>query len=324
VGYSLDGKFVLITGATGSFGRKFLELALRETSVAKLIVFSRDELKQLEVRNMFPDEDRLRFVIGDVRDRDRLYRTFNGVDVVIHAAALKQIPAAEYNPFEFVQTNVIGAQNVIDAAIDNDVERVVALSTDKASSAINVYGATKLVSDKLFIAGNVYVGKKPVRFSIVRCGNLIGSRGSVVPHFKEQAKTGKLAVTDPSMTRFWTTPDRAVQMVFDALEVMDGGEIYVPKIPSMRIAELAKALAPDAEIEITGIRPGEKMHEEMIGPFDARRTLDCGSHYVILPEVAVQHGSIPKGDPVPAGFSYSSETNDEWLDAAGLRAMLGD
>lgn len=319
---SLDGKVVLVTGATGSFGRKFLEVALRKTRLAKLIVFSRDELKQFEVRNLFPDEDRLRFVLGDVRDRDRVYRAFDGVDTVIHAAALKQTSAAEYNPYEFVKTNVVGAQNIIDAAIDRNVERVVALSTDKASSPINLYGATKLVSDKLFVAGNVHVGDKPARFSIVRYGNVIGSRGSVVPHFREQARKGKLSVTDGSMTRFWITMERAVQMVFEALDAMEGGEIFVPKIPSMRVIDLAKVLAPQAEIEIVGVRPGEKIHEEMISTDDARRTLDRGSHYVILPEIAVEFGKVLDGVPVPPGFRYTSDENSEWLDEAALRAML--
>jgi UDP-N-acetylglucosamine 4,6-dehydratase len=323
VSYNIDGKVVLVTGATGSFGRKFLETALRETRVEKLIVFSRDELKQFEVRNQFPDEDRLRFFLGDVRDRDRIYRALDGVDVVVHAAALKQIPAAEYNPFEFVKTNIVGAQNIIDAAIDQGVERVVALSTDKASSPINLYGATKLVSDKLFVAGNVYVGSKPARFSIVRYGNVIGSRGSVVPRFREQASAGKVTITDVGMTRFWIALDRAVEMVFEALDSMEGGEIFVPKIPSMRIVDLAKALAPEAETEIVGIRPGEKLHEEMISASDARRTLDRETHYVILPEIAVEIGRAVDGVPVPANFRYSSDENDDWLDEAQLRAMLG-
>lgn len=322
--YSLEGKVVLVTGATGSFGRKFLDKALRESGVAKLIVFSRDELKQFEVRNQFKDDDRLRFFLGDVRDRDRVYRAFDGVDVVIHAAALKQIPAAEYNPFEFVQTNIVGAQNIIDAAIDQGVQRVVALSTDKASSPINLYGATKLVSDKLFVAGNVYVGRKPARFSIVRYGNVLGSRGSVVPHFREQAKQGKITLTDRNMTRFWITLDRAVQAVFDSLAEMEGGEIFVPKIPSMRIVDLAKAIAPEAEVEIVGIRPGEKLHEEMIGPNDARRTLDRDDHYVILPEIAFEIGKPLLGKQVPPNFRYDSNENSEWLDEAGLRVLLNE
>lgn len=320
--YSLEGKVVLVTGATGSFGRKFIEIALRGSGLKKLIIFSRDELKQFEVRNQFDDDPRLRFFLGDVRDKDRVYRAFDGVDVVIHAAALKQIPAAEYNPFEFVRTNIVGAQNIIDAAIDQGVERVVALSTDKASSPINLYGATKLVSDKLFVAGNVYVGRKPARFSIVRYGNVLGSRGSVVPHFREQAKQGKLTLTDRNMTRFWITLDRAVKAVFDALGEMEGGEIFVPKIPSMRLVDLAKAIAPDAEVEIIGIRPGEKLHEEMIGPNDARRTLDRDDHYVIVPEIVFEVGNDLLGTPVPPGFRYVSDENTEWLDEVQLRALL--
>lgn len=319
-----DGKVVLVTGATGSFGRRFLRRLLDHSSVAKLIVLSRDELKQLEVRKEFNDDPRLRFFLGDVRDRDRVYRAFDGVDVVVHAAALKQIPAAEYNPFEFVKTNILGAQNIIDAAIDRGVERVVALSSDKASSPVNLYGATKLVSDKLFVAGNAYAGDKNTHFAVVRYGNVIGSRGSVIPFFKECAKTGTLPITDPGMTRFWITLEQAIDLVFTAFGSMQGGEIYVPKIPSMRILDLAKALAPGAALEVTGIRPGEKVHEEMISVTDSRRTFDRGSHYVVLPDIALEGVRDEPGQRVEAGFRYTSDNNDEWLDVAALQAMAAE
>ena len=320
----LDDKVVLVTGATGSFGRRFLRRVLGETRVRKLIVFSRDELKQHEVRGEFGDDERLRFFLGDVRDRERVYRAFDGVDIVVHAAALKQIPAAEYNPFEFVKTNVVGAQNVIDAAIDRGVEKVVALSTDKASSPVNLYGATKLVSDKLFVAGNVYAGDKPTTFAVVRYGNVIGSRGSVIPLFREAEKKGTLPLTDPAMTRFWITLDHGVQLVLDALASMQGGEIYVPKIPSMRLLDLAKAIAPTAAIEIVGIRPGEKLHEEMISATDARRAFDRGDHFVILPDIALEGERSEPGVPVPPGFSYTSDENDDWLEVPQLQAIAAE
>jgi UDP-N-acetylglucosamine 4,6-dehydratase len=319
----LDGQVVLVTGATGSFGRHFVARAL-ETDVAKLIVFSRDELKQYELRQEHEGEGRLRFFLGDVRDRERVYRAFDGVDLVVHAAALKQIPAAEYNPFEFVKTNVMGAQNIIDAAIDRRVRRVVALSTDKASSPINLYGATKLVSDKLFVAGNSYVGEHPSRFAVVRYGNVLGSRGSVVPYFRGLAPGDPVPLTDPRMTRFWITLDQAVQLVLYALEAMRGGEIFVPKIPSMTMADMASALAPEAQPEVIGIRPGEKLHEEMISENDARRTVDCGSHYVVLPDLDFGRERDPLGEPVPEGFQYSSDRNDDWLDAERLYGMLDE
>lgn len=318
---SLDGATVLVTGATGSFGKRFIARALRETKLGKLIVFSRDELKQHELRGAYPDEPRLRFFLGDVRDKDRLMRAFAGVEIVVHAAALKQIPAAEYNPFEFVKTNVVGAQNLIDAAIDCGVRRVVALSTDKASSPVNLYGATKLVSDKLFVAGNVYAGSGPTRFAVVRYGNVIGSRGSVIPVFRELAKSGRIPVTDLGMTRFWITLDQGVDLVLHALHDMQGGEIYVPKIPSMRVVDLAKAIAPDAAIEVVGIRPGEKLHEEMISPSDARRTFDRGPYFVVLSELALEAAREERGAPVANGFHYTSDENSEWLDVPHLREL---
>ncbi len=320
----LDEKSILVTGGTGSFGKKFIRTVLEQTSARRIIVYSRDELKQYEMQQQFQDEGRLRFFIGDVRDRPRLERALDGVQAVVHAAALKQVPAAEYNPFEAVKTNIHGAQNVIDAAIDRGVEKVVALSTDKASSPVNLYGATKLVSDKLFVAGNAYAGGKKTRFSVVRYGNVVGSRGSVVPFFQKMAATGVLPVTDERMTRFWITLEQGVQFVLDSLEHMQGGEIFVPKIPSMKMMDLAKALAPDANVDIVGIRPGEKLHEEMISANEARRTLDMGSHYVIQPEMDWWRDGALKGQAVSEGFSYSSDTNTDWLDAEGLQRMIRD
>ncbi|MDI3329041.1 MAG: UDP-N-acetylglucosamine 4,6-dehydratase (inverting) [Alicyclobacillaceae bacterium] len=319
-----DGKTVLVTGGTGSFGKQFVKTVLENTRVKKVIVFSRDELKQYEMQQMYPHEPRIRFFIGDVRDYARLRRAFDGVDYVVHAAALKQVPAAEYNPFEAVKTNIHGAQNVIEAAIDQGVERVIALSTDKASSPFNLYGATKLVSDKLFIAGNAYAGGKRTRFSVVRYGNVVGSRGSVVPLFKKLASTGVIPITDERMTRFWITLQQGVQFVLNCFERMRGGEIFVPKIPSMRVIDLAKAIAPDADLKIIGIRPGEKLHEEMISVHDARRTVDMGSYYVIQPEMEWWPQEPSHGTPVPEDFSYSSDKNTDWLDVEQLREMARD
>jgi UDP-N-acetylglucosamine 4,6-dehydratase len=320
----LDDKAVLVTGGTGSFGRKFVRAALDRTGVRRLIVFSRDELKQYEMQQSFPGERRLRFFLGDVRDRERLYRALDGIDAVVHAAALKQVPAAEYNPFEAVKTNIQGAQNVIDACIDSGVQRVVALSTDKASSPINLYGATKLVSDKLFVQGNTYAGSKGTRFSVVRYGNVVGSRGSVVPFFAERASSGVLPITDERMTRFFITLGQGVDFVLSSLEQMVGGEIFVPKIPSMTITEVAKAIAPTARLEVVGIRPGEKLHEEMISQDDARRTIDLGDRYVIQPEFGWWTSQHLTGAGVPEGFAYTSDRNDDWLSADQLRAMLAD
>jgi UDP-N-acetylglucosamine 4,6-dehydratase/5-epimerase len=320
----LDDRSVLVTGGTGSFGKRFIGHILRTTAVRRVVVLSRDELKQFEMQQLYPNEDRLRFFIGDIRDRERVYRAFHGVDAVVHAAALKQVPAAEYNPFEAVKTNVHGAQNVIECAIDQGVQRVVALSTDKACSPVNLYGATKLVSDKLFVNGNAYAGGTVTRFAVVRYGNVVGSRGSVVPFFRTEAASGVLPITDERMTRFWITLDRGVQFVLDALESMHGGELFVPKIPSMRVTDLARAMAPDAKLHVVGIRPGEKLHEEMISVSDARSTLDQGDRYVIQPELDFWEPVKIEGTPVPDGFSYASDTNDRWLGVDELRAMIAD
>jgi len=318
----LKGKAVLVTGGTGSFGRAFVASLLAASGVRRIVVFSRDELKQWEMQQHYRGEDRLRFFIGDVRDRQRLVRAFSGIDIVVHAAALKQIPATEYNPFEAVRTNIYGAENVIDAAIDEGVLQVIALSTDKASSPVNLYGATKLVSDKLFVAGNAYAGGRRTRMAVVRYGNVLGSRGSVVSHFRALAATGTLPITDARMTRFWITLDQAVHRVCVSLSRMHGGEIFVPKLPSMKIVDLARAVAPDARIEIVGIRPGEKLHEEMIGVESARHTLDVGDHYVIQPDVDWWIRDRLEGTPLPEGFSYASDTNTEWLSIDALRAIV--
>lgn len=322
---SREATSILITGGTGSFGKRFVRTLLdRHPEVRRIIVYSRDELKQFEMRQEFAGESRLRFFIGDVRDKPRLERALDGVDAVVHAAALKQVPAAEYNPFEAVKTNIHGAQNVIDASIDQGVSKVVALSTDKASSPINLYGATKLVSDKLFVAGNAYAGAKRTRFSVVRYGNVVGSRGSVIPFFKKLAPSGVIPITDRRMTRFWITLQQGVEFVLASLERMHGGEIFVPKIPSMRITALANVIAPGARLEEVGIRPGEKLHEEMISANDARRTLDLGGYYVIQPEMEWWQGAELTGKTLPDGFSYSSDTNSEWLDEDQLRAMVAE
>jgi len=319
-----DDQTILITGGTGSFGQTFTRVALERTRARKVVVFSRDELKQWEMKQRFDDDRRLRFFLGDVRDRQRLLRAFDGIDVVIHAAALKQVPATEYNPFEAVKTNIHGARNVIDAAIDRGVEQVIALSTDKASSPINLYGATKLVSDKLFIDGNAYVGSGKSRFGVVRYGNVVGSRGSVVPLFKRLAPSGRLPITDPRMTRFWITLEEAVDFVIAALDRLRGGEIFVPKIPSMRVVDLARAIAPDAEHEIVGIRAGEKLHEELISVHDARRTRDLGDCYVLEPDMEWWSRAEGAGEKVAEGFCYSSDRNDAWLDTETLAEMVRD
>jgi UDP-N-acetylglucosamine 4,6-dehydratase len=321
--FELKGKTILITGGTGSFGRKFVAKVL-EMDAAKVIVFSRDELKQYEMAQEFTDP-RIRFFIGDVRDKDRLFRAFEGVDIVIHAAALKHVGVCEYNPFEAIKTNIHGAQNIIEAAIDRGVEKVIALSTDKAASPVNLYGATKLASDKLFVAANSYVGKKKTRFAVVRYGNVVGSRGSVVPFFKKIKETGKIPITDERMTRFWITLDQGVQFVIDNLGRMKGGEIFVPKIPSMKVTDLATAIAPECEVELVGIRPGEKLHETMITEDDARRTLDYGTYYVIQPEFPWWNAaSSGKGKSLPEDFSYVSNTNVHWLTVEELRRLVSD
>ncbi|MEV4703762.1 UDP-N-acetylglucosamine 4,6-dehydratase (inverting) [Actinoplanes sp. NPDC049316] len=320
----LSGSSILVTGATGSFGKAFLGHALANLDPQRIVVFSRDELKQYEVRQMFGDDPRLRFFIGDIRDKDRLDRAMHGVDHVVHAAALKQVDTAEYNPSEFIATNINGSQNVVDAAINAGVQRVVALSTDKASSPINLYGATKLVADKLFIAGNHYAATHPTRFSVVRYGNVMGSRGSVVPFFRKLNAEGKsLPVTDKRMTRFWITLDQAVKFVVDSFDVMQGGELFVPRIPSMRILDLVEAVAPDAPTHETGIRPGEKLHEEMIASDDSRRTLRFPDRYVVQPVVASWGYQTPEGgEPVADGFNYRSDNNDLWLEVDEMRDLI--
>lgn len=316
-----NGRSVLVTGGTGSFGKHFVRALLDRSDPARIVVFSRDELKQFHLAAELAGNDKLRFFLGDVRDRERLHRAFDGVDIVIHAAALKQIPAAEYNPFEYVKTNIVGAQNIIDAAIDRGVRRVMALSTDKASSPANLYGATKLVSDRLFIAGNAYVGGGETRFALVRYGNVMGSRGSVVDKLRRLEPGGTFCLTDARMTRFWITLDQAVDFVATATLEMTGGEIFVPKLPSMRLTDLVAALAPEANIEIVGIRPGEKLHEEMISENEARRTLDRGDHFCIEPDIVWAGEHRFAGEPVPEGFRYASDINDTWLDRDCLLAL---
>ena len=317
---------VLVTGGTGSFGRKFVEMVL-PLRPKKLIVFSRDELKQHEMRQRLPDADTaspMRYFIGDVRDRDRLRRAFHNVDLVVHAAALKQVPACEYNPIEAVQTNIMGAKNVIDAAIDAGVERVMALSTDKAVSPVNLYGATKLVAEKLFVQGNAYAGAEGTRFSCVRYGNVVGSRGSVIPLFLAQRNSGCITVTDERMTRFWITVEQGVRFVMWCCEHMQGGEVFVPKIPSMRIIELAKVLAPQCEVKFTGIRPGEKIHETLLSEDEARHAVEFDDKFVLLPLFPWFDGDgWSDGRPVADGFRYTSDSNDRWISAAELVRMVG-
>jgi UDP-N-acetylglucosamine 4,6-dehydratase/5-epimerase len=320
----LSGSSILVTGATGSFGKAFLKYALTHLDPQRIVVFSRDELKQYEVRQMFGDDPRLRFFIGDIRDLPRLERAMHGVDYVVHAAALKQVDTAEYNPSEYVATNINGSQNVIDAAINAGVQKVVALSTDKASSPINLYGATKLVADKLFIAGNHYAATHPTRFAVVRYGNVMGSRGSVVPFFRKLNAEGKsLPITDKRMTRFWITLDAAVKFVVDSFDVMQGGELFVPRIPSMRILDLVDAVAPEAPTHEMGMRPGEKLHEEMIAADDSRRTLRFPDRYLVQPVVASWGYQTPQGgEQVPDGFNYRSDNNDLWLEIDDMRELL--
>ena len=320
---------ILITGGTGSFGKAFIARILKRYSeVKRLVVYSRDELKQWELQQAYPADryPQLRFFIGDVRDRSRLSRALEEIDVVVHAAALKQVPAAEYNPIEFINTNVLGAENVVQASLDTGVKRVVALSTDKAAAPINLYGATKLCSDKLFIAANNIRGKRDLRFSVVRYGNVMGSRGSVIPFFLEKAKTGVLPITDPAMTRFNISLSEGVAMVLWALENALGGELFVPKIPSYRITDVAEAIGPSCEKPITGIRPGEKIHEEMITSSDSFTTIDLGNYYAILPsDGLLQKGYQGAGistEPVATGFAYNSGSNPEFLSVEQLRALI--
>lgn len=328
----LNDKTILITGGTGSFGKKFAQTVFQKyPGVKKVIIFSRDEYKQFVMQNMpefQPYLEKMRFFIGDVRDRERLYRAVEGVDYIIHAAALKQVPACEYNPFEAVRTNVIGAQNIINVAIDKGVKKVVALSTDKACAPINLYGATKLCSDKLFIAGNCYCGSKDTRFAVVRYGNVAGSRGSVIPFFQKLVAEGadSLPITDLKMTRFWLKLEQAVEMVLEALETMHGGELYVKKIPSMRMPDLARAIAPDLPIKEVGIRPGEKIHEQMITKEDAHNTIEFKDFYIILPQIDL--GNIdykyPNAKKVAPDFEYHSGNNDKWLTVEDMRKLISE
>ena len=317
-----EGRTILLTGGTGSFGQHFTRTALAKWKPAAIRIFSRDELKQTEMERKFADP-RLRFFIGDVRDRDRLRRAIEGADVVIHAAALKHVPVCEYNPFEAIKTNILGAQNVAEVCLDAGVPRAIALSTDKAVSPANLYGATKLCAEKLFVQANVYAGKQATRLCCVRYGNVVGSRGSVVPLFRDQSKSGELTVTDERMTRFWITLDQAVQFVADCFVAMSGGEVFVPKIPSTRVLDLAEAIAPGLPIRYTGIRPGEKLHESLITAEEARHTMDQGWCYVVEPEHAFwgMRGA-PDGSPVDEDFVYSSDRNTQWLDITQLRELL--
>lgn len=320
----LTGSSILITGGTGSFGKAFIDYALKNFDPKRIVIFSRDELKQYEARQRFNNDSRLRWFIGDIRDQHRLKRAMHNVDYVVHAAALKQVDTAEYNPFEYVQTNIIGSQNVVEAAIDTGVKKIVALSTDKASSPLNLYGATKLAADKLFQSANHYAAGYETRFSVVRYGNVMGSRGSVIPFFKKLAAEGKpFPITDSRMTRFWITLPQAVQFVVDSFDQMVGGELYVPRIPSMKLTDLVEAIAPGAETYEMGIRPGEKLHEEMISEDDSRRTLLLDNRYVVLPTIA-DWGDfvVPEGAPLPDGFAYRSNTNDLWLSASDIQKLL--
>src|SRR5438552_1693542 len=320
---ALDDKTILVTGGTGYFGQKFVQLAFNRYKPRRLILFSRDELKQHEMSIQFPDP-RLRFFVGDVRDRDRLLRAFEAsVDLVVHAAALKQVPACEYNPYEAIKTNVLGAQNVIDAAIDRGVSKVIALSTDKAVSPVNLYGASKLCAEKLFVQGNAYAGGRVTRFSCVRYGNVLGSRGSVVPVFLEQRRAGKITVTDPRMTRFWLTLEQGVEFVIRCAELMQGGEIFIPKIPSMKIMDLVEAVAPGCEIGYSGIRPGEKLHEVLISQDEARHTVALEDMFAIYPEMAWGgEGKRVEGKSLPDGFAFTSDANEHWLSIGELRRIL--
>jgi UDP-N-acetylglucosamine 4,6-dehydratase (inverting) len=321
----LDNSSILITGGTGSFGHKFVPMTLAKYKPRRLVIYSRDEMKQWEMAKLYGNDERVRFFIGDVRDKDRLSRALHGIDYVVHAAATKIVPTAEYNPFECVKTNVFGAMNLIDASIDRGVKRVVALSTDKASSPANLYGATKLTSDKLFIAGNSYSGNNETRFSVVRYGNVMGSRGSVIPFFLNQVDKRVLPITDERMTRFMITLEQGGDLVWHAFEDAIGGEIYVKKIPSMKILDVALAVEPLAKFKIIGIRPGEKLHEQMIGPEDAPNTYEYSNYYKILPAIHdwnLDPARINNGSLVAPGFTYSSDNNKEWMSIANLQAWI--
>lgn len=320
---SLDNKVILVTGGTGSFGREFTSIVLKEYNPKAIRILSRDELKQLQMSQQFKD-DRLRFFIGDVRDKDRLHRAMNGVDIVVHAAALKQVPSAEYNPFEAVKTNILGAANAIDAAIDNNVGKVMFIGTDKAVHPVNLYGATKLVAEKLFIQANAYAGGR-TRFSCVRYGNVVGSRGSVIPLFLQQRRNGSITITDERMTRFWITLEQGVRFVMSCIERMIGGEVFVPKIPSMRLLDIVRAIVPDARQETIGIRPGEKLHEELVTTEEAPRTKEFDTYYIIEPQhpfwTPAHH---PEGKPVSWDFQYRSDTNESWLKPEKLKAYIAN
>jgi UDP-N-acetylglucosamine 4,6-dehydratase/5-epimerase len=316
---------VLVTGGTGSFGKKCVEILLRDYHPKKIIIFSRDELKQYEMLSAGFDHPSLRYFLGDIRDRDRLRRALYGVNVIIHAAALKQVPACEYNPGEAIKTNVDGAQNIVDAAIDCGVRKVLALSTDKAVNPVNLYGATKLCAEKLFVQGNSYAGGTATRFSCTRYGNVLGSRGSVIPLFLRQRPSGKVTVTDARMTRFWLTLEQGVRFVLSCIEQMQGGEVFVPKIPSMRITDLATAITPECKIELIGIRPGEKLHEVMISEDEARVTLETGDKYVIQPNYSWwSTDNWSGGTPLPDGFQYTSDRNTQWMSVEELRQIVGE
>lgn len=319
-----DDKVILITGGTGSFGKKFIQTLLKEHKPAKAIIYSRDELKQHEMRQTGFDSPLLRYFIGDVRDRARLERAFHGVDIVVHAAALKQVPVCEYNPQEAIKTNITGTSNVIEAAIDTGVKRVLALSTDKAVNPINLYGATKLAAEKLVVQSNAYAGSGVTRLSCVRYGNVVGSRGSVVPVFIEQRKKGRITITDKRMTRFWITLDQGVHFVMNCIEQMQGGEVFVPKIPSMKITDLAKAVAPEAKVNMVGIRPGEKLHEVLISEDEARTTVELENMYVVQPAESFWFGHTweHQGQVLPDGYRFASNTNSEWLTIDGLKEII--
>jgi UDP-N-acetylglucosamine 4,6-dehydratase/5-epimerase len=320
----LHGANILVSGGTGSFGNAFVAMTLAKFNPRRMIIYSRDEMKQWEMSKRYAGDERVRFFIGDVRDRDRLNRALDGVDYVVHAAALKIVPSAEYNPFDCVKTNIVGAMNVIDACIDKGVKRVVALSTDKASSPVNLYGATKLVSDRMFVAGNAYAGGHHTRFAVVRYGNVMGSRGSVIPFFLSLAKQGRLPITDPQMTRFMVTLEQGVELVWHTFTDMEGGEIYVKKIPSMKVVDIARAVDPEAEQHIIGIRPGEKLHEQMIGIEDAYHTYEYGGYYKIMPAInsSGNESRIKNGRKVPNGFAYTSDANPQWMSVEELRKWI--
>lgn len=320
---SLENKVILLTGGTGSFGQKFSEIALREYNPKVIRIFSRGELLQQEMRQRFNDDEKLRFFIGDIRDRDRLYRAMDGVDIVVHAAALKQVPTCEYNPVEAVKTNIDGAVNVVDAAIDSGVEKAIAISTDKAAHPVNLYGATKLVMETLFVQANVYTGKGKTRFSCTRYGNVVGSRGSVVPLFLEQGKNGTITITDERMTRFWITLEQGVRFVIDCIGKMQGGEVFLPKIPSMKITDIADIAAPEAKREIIGIRPGEKVNETLLTEEEALHAREFDDYFVVEPEYPYwRKDNISSGKPLPPGFKYTSDSNGWWLTKEELKRML--